>query len=184
VEVMRQVAIEKYPDYEEEVANIFSVSEADEAELQQYGMSGDTPLARVFTALHCKANGVLLPQLNIGIPEKDYACGHHLPAGIDLLPDTVVEDYQLDGSKRASKPFVQYVANAAFLAVTDRIQGFMHRSGVSAYEAQQATIVSILMNDIKQNFSGDFKKDYVEGIFSVVLGCVAVNKLAAYYAEP
>lgn len=180
VKVMRELALEKYPADKDEIERIFSL---DEAELKEFGFDANTPLAQVFTGLHLRANARLLSQLEIPIPERDYASGHHFPAGLELLPDSIVKDYELDGKRVPSSLLIDYVVNTAILAVTDRLQGFIQRSAMGIEKAQRVTSVS-MMNDIVSHFSLHPYRGQIEGMYASVLAFVVNNRFAKYYVGP
>lgn len=180
VEVMRELAWERYPNDRDEIERIFSF---DEAELGEYGFDANTPLAQVFTGLHLRANAKLLPQLGIAIPERDYASGHHFPAGLKLLPrESVVEVYDLNGVKGDTESFLGYVANAAILTVTDRLQGLVQRSYKTPMEACDLLRQSI-SKELEANFGDHPNHDRIVGIFGEVMGFVIKNRFAEYYVD-
>jgi hypothetical protein len=63
---------------------------------------------------------------------------------------------------------------------TDRIQGFIQRSGKTVFEAQQETVKTIL-EEIDNNFASHPMRDVVGGFFVSVLGCVTSHRFAEYY---
>lgn len=182
VEVMKQVALQRNSNEQRaEIEQMFSLTETDEAMLMRFGLSKDMPLSQVFTALHCRSNADLLPKITIPQPDRDYACGHHFPSGITLLPEGVVERHHLDGQLGADEAFTNYVANTALLAVTDRLQGFVQRSNVSPREAMSRTTDGVL-NDIKDNFRGHPQLTEIQRIYAEVLLFALEHRLAEYYA--
>jgi hypothetical protein len=183
--VMAAVAKKNHPKTPpDEIDKSFTLSDQDRALLasKNYQLSLSTPLSRAFTELHVKADDVLLKKLEIDLPERAYACGHHLPAGLNLIPAEIVEMYHLNGDQGADELFISYIANTAVIVVADKLQGYIHRSGQLPQDGLISTVKDIT-EGLESNFANHPLKKKIIEIYTKVFEFAIVNHLAEYYGQ-